>query len=189
MQQADLLKAKELSSRLKNLGYRPTPLKDTPRVYVTEAPAPSATTLSAIIEPLVKHHIAQLQAPTVEVTPDLVKEIVKAMHALPEQDKLEVSKGIRNAQSFIYGGTKYNISEMMHGGSAASTSSVTFVNNETVSGSGTSFTLANTPTAGSVDVYALGQHSVPTTDYSISGAVITTVSSWSAGDIVANYRY
>lgn len=50
-----------------------------------------------------------------EVNQELVKKIVAIMHTLPEADKLEVSKGIRNAQSFIYGGTKYKTSELMHG--------------------------------------------------------------------------
>ncbi len=62
------------------------------------------------------------------------------------------------------------------------------VDNEVVAGSGTTFTLAATPIAGSVKVYALGQRLKLTTDYSISSATITTVGSWSAGDIVADYR-
>lgn len=69
-----------------------------------------------------------------------------------------------------------------------SSSGGTPVDNEVVSGSGTTFTLVGTPVAGSVKVYALGQRIALTTDYSISGSVITTVSSWSAGDIVADYR-
>lgn len=76
---------------------------------------------------------------------------------------------------------------LISGGGAVAT--VTSVNNEIVSGSGTTFTLANTPTAGSVRVFGLGQRLVPTTDYSISGAVITPVSSWSAGQILADYTY
>lgn len=61
------------------------------------------------------------------------------------------------------------------------------VYNEVVSGSGTSFTLANTPTAGSVRLYAQGQRLVPTTNYSISGANITTTDSWSVGALTADY--
>ncbi len=72
--------------------------------------------------------------------------------------------------------------------SSGSSGSVTYYDNEVVAGSGTSFTLANTPSAGSVHVYALGQRLVPITDYSISGSVITTVFPWSIGDIVADYR-
>jgi hypothetical protein len=67
-------------------------------------------------------------------------------------------------------------------------STFTFVDNEVVSGSGTSFTLANTPIAGSVKIYALGQRLIPTNDYTISGTGITTINSWSSGDLQADYR-
>ena len=65
----------------------------------------------------------------------------------------------------------------------------TFVVNEVVSGSGTSWTLANTPIVGTVALYANGQRLTPTVDYSITGAVITTVDSWSAGTILADYQH
>jgi hypothetical protein len=64
----------------------------------------------------------------------------------------------------------------------------TFVENELVSGSGTTFTLANTPIAGSVKVFGLRNRLYLTTDYTISGSVITTVDTYSAGDIMADYR-
>lgn len=69
-------------------------------------------------------------------------------------------------------------------------SAPSFVENEIVSGSGTTFTLANTPVALSVHVFALGQRLTlgASNDYTISGAVITTANSWSAGAIVADYR-
>lgn len=54
------------------------------------------------------------------VDQEFVKKIIAIMHSLPETDKLEVSKGIRNASSFIYKGTKYETSELMHGGSSSS---------------------------------------------------------------------
>lgn len=64
----------------------------------------------------------------------------------------------------------------------------TFVYNEVVSGSGTSFILAGTPVVGSQTIYANGQRLTPTVDYSISGSTITTGSSWSAGTILADYE-
>lgn len=67
--------------------------------------------------------VTQKELEPLLITQDVVREIVKIMHSLPESDKLEVSKGIRNAQSFIYGGTKYKTSELMHGGGANSSSS------------------------------------------------------------------
>lgn len=60
---------------------------------------------------------------------------------------------------------------------------------EVVSGSATTWTLANTPTAGTVRLYANGQRLTPTVDYSIAAAVITTVLSWSAGTVLADYEY
>jgi hypothetical protein len=64
----------------------------------------------------------------------------------------------------------------------------TFIDNEVVSGSGTTFTLASTPTTDSVHLYGQGQRLKLTTDYSISGDTITTVDSWSAGQLIADYR-
>ncbi len=67
----------------------------------------------------------------------------------------------------------------------------TFVDNEVVSGSATTFTLAHTPIAGCQHVYANGQRLTPGggNDYTIAGAVITTAQSWSAGNVLADYRY
>ncbi len=70
----------------------------------------------------------------------------------------------------------------------ASATSVSFVDNEIVSGSGTAFVLANTPILGSEHIFAGRQRLYPTTDYSISGTGITTVLSWSTGDLLADYR-
>lgn len=67
----------------------------------------------------------------------------------------------------------------------------TFVTNEIVSGSGTSFTLAHTPIAGSQAVYGNGQRLTPGVgnDYTISGAVLTMANSYSAGAVLSDYRY
>lgn len=62
------------------------------------------------------------------------------------------------------------------------------VDNEVVSGSGTSFTLSQTPIAGTEHLFALGQRLRLTTDYTITGTSITTVSSWSVGDLTADYQ-
>lgn len=56
---------------------------------------------------------------------EMVKKIVQMMHKLPETDKLEVSQGIRNASSFIFNKTKYDTSELMHGGSSGTGGSTT----------------------------------------------------------------
>jgi hypothetical protein len=65
----------------------------------------------------------------------------------------------------------------------------TSVYNEVVAGSATTFTLAHTPDTGTLRLYANGQRLTPTTDYTLAGAVITTVLSWSATNITADYDY
>lgn len=69
--------------------------------------------------------------------------------------------------------------------------STSFVDNEVVSGSGTTFTLANTPISGSQHIHGNGQRLTPGAgnDYTISGATITILNgSYSAGAVLADYR-
>ena len=66
--------------------------------------------------------------------------------------------------------------------------SANFVDNEVVSGSVTTYTLANTPVAGTVHLYGRGVRLTPTVDYTISTATITTVNTYAAGDIISDYR-
>lgn len=80
------------------------------------------------------------------------------------------------------GGSIFGIGGTSSGGN-------TFVYNEVVSGSGTSWTLANTPVIGLQAIYANGQKLTPTVDYSITSAAITTVDSWAAGTILADYQH
>lgn len=72
-----------------------------------------------------------------------------------------------------------------------SSSTFNFATNEIVSGSGTSWTLANTPITGSVQLYGSGIALTPgaENDYTISGSTITTTNSYSAGVLLADYRY
>ena len=65
----------------------------------------------------------------------------------------------------------------------------TAVYNEVVSGSGTAWTLAHTPTTDTLMLYANGQRLTPTVDYSLSGTAITTVTSWATGTLLADYFY
>lgn len=67
----------------------------------------------------------------------------------------------------------------------------TFIYNEIVAGSGTSWTLASIPVTGTQAIYANGQRLTPGVgqDYTISGAVITTTLSWSAGTVLADYQH
>jgi hypothetical protein len=66
----------------------------------------------------------------------------------------------------------------------------TFVDNEIVSGSGYSWTLAQTPLLGVEHIYANGQRLTPGAgnDYTISGNVITTANSYATGSVLADYQ-
>lgn len=98
---------------------------------------------------------------------------------------------IKGARGFIKDGVKYRFEELMHGGGGKGGSSGTQVYNEIVAGSGTTFTLAFTPTAGTVVVYGNGQRLTPGAgnDYTISGSVITTTNSFGIGTILADYTH
>lgn len=142
-------------------------------------PAPTRAELMALIRPLIpevkdgntpilgKDYLTQAEIESIKqeilaavpgvlempkaltVDQDFVKQIVQIMHTLPENDKLEVSKGIRNAQSFIYKGTKYGMEEMMHGGSSSSgpTGTVYYTPTGTVNASNAIFGVTARPTS------------------------------------------
>lgn len=65
----------------------------------------------------------------------------------------------------------------------------TQVLNEVVSGSGTAWTLAHTPNSTGIALYANGQRLTPTVDYTLAVATVTTVLSWVAGTVLADYQY
>jgi hypothetical protein len=58
---------------------------------------------------------------------------------------------------------------------------------ETVSGSGTSWTLANVPKSGSVKLYGSGVRLDVGNDYSITGPAISTLNSYPEGSLIADY--
>ena len=126
----------------------------------------------------------------------IVKAILKLLpEVMPAKDSTEdivkrVAKDVR--EFFIEEDRKYKrkMGPMMGGGTLNVSTGGSGFNamNEVVSGSGTSFTLAHTP-KGSIALYGAGQRLFLTTDYTLVGAVITTVSSWNAGDLLADYSY
>ncbi len=90
---------------------------------------PSKEELRALIKPLIPQplkgdkgdsatptHTTEVIKQELTLTADIVKEIVQLMRKLPEKDRLEI-QDIRNSNSFIFGGNKYKIEELMHGGS------------------------------------------------------------------------
>ncbi len=67
--------------------------------------------------------------------------------------------------------------------------SINFVDEEKVSGSGTSWILEDIPETGSVHLFIKGSRSsVQAGDYTINGKNITTALPWSYGDLIADYR-
>lgn len=189
-------KALTLSKQLENielLKYN-VPKKE---IKTKEFHVPSEILLRPIIEPIVEQLVQQYLEvqdwKALLLNNDFIKEIVKGMHILPENDKLEVSKGLRNAMSFIHNGRSYRISELMHGGGSGSTPETTdivFIDNEIVSGTGTNWTLVHIPVLGSLELYGNGQLLTPGigNDYTISGPFITTANSFTTAALQAFYR-
>lgn len=103
---------------------------------------PTRDELVALIRPLIEE-----LKPSLEIDEDTVRKIIDIMHSLPENDKLEVSKGIRNASSFIYGSTKYQTAELMHGGGSGSTGTIYYTPTGTVNASNTIFTVTGQPSS------------------------------------------
>lgn len=81
----------------------------------------------------VLENIEKTETPTLEVTQEFVKDIIKVMRTLEEKDRIEV-QDIRNAQSFIYNKTKYGVHEMMHGGSSSSGTSTNVITQYSLTG-------------------------------------------------------
>ena len=75
------------------------------------------------------------------------------------------------------------------GSTSGAATTVNSVYNEVVAGNTNTFTLAHTPTAGTLRVYGLGQRLLPTSEYTLAGAVITTIAAWTTGQIYADYNY
>lgn len=64
------------------------------------------------------------------------------------------------------------------------------VTSEVLGGSGTSFTLANTPVAGTLILFGSGVFLTNTVDYTVSGVTVTIlIGSYSAGQVVAGLYF
>lgn len=119
---------------------------------------------------------------------DYTKMVEMVIKKIQKDRSIDVSH-IRNAESFLFNGKKYKIEELMRGAGGTQNSSGTAVYNEVVAGGGTAWTLANTPTTDSLRLFANGQRLTPGIDYMIAGDAITTVLSWAAGTLLADYIY
>lgn len=136
----------------------------------------------------------------------LALDTIKVIESLKGDDRIDV-KAIKGLEKFIeiiasrfyergYGGPGKIFTDGTLSGdgtpgaplSVVGTGADTLIDNEVVSGNNTSWVLAQTPVAGTVHLYANGQRLILTTDYTISGKNITTLQSWVAGTILADYR-
>lgn len=143
-----------------------------------------------------------LQAPLVDhngrVTPSWIKwfqNISAAVNGGLTRDGKALKIGIGNPVpgTYVDGGTGAWTELPASGGSGSGS----FADSEAVAGSGTAWTLANSP-AGVPQLFVelagfglvgLLKDSVAAYGYSITGGAITTVSSYSAGKLRAWYRY
>jgi hypothetical protein len=124
--------------------------------------------------------------------------IVKTVNNLPAEDSWHIEDiyklreeldELRQLRGRTFGGGG-GLSRMTADGLYApiGTTGGTPIDNEVVAGDTNTFTLANTPILGSEHLFGIGQRLTLTVDYSIAGAVITTVNPWSAGQIIADYK-
>lgn len=107
--------------------------------------------------------------------------------SLRDQNRVPVATGQSNSDSsvsmpILIDSVTGRVLVDINGGATA-------VYGEVVAGSGTSWTLAHTPASSGIALYANGQRLTLTTDYTIAGAAITTILSWSAGTVTADYTY
>ena len=134
----------------------------------------------------------QNSVPVLMGVTDDANQDIRMLRVDPVTGRLKITGSSTAGVSQIIAGTNVTISPS--GGTGAVTvnatggSTLSFIDNEIVSGSGTSYTLANTPVIGTVHLYARGQRLTPSVDFTISGASISTTDTWSAGDLLADYQ-
>ncbi len=123
-------RARELSAAVKSIGSSTKPsLSERAGVMATMRGIPNlkgadGKTPVRGVDYFTKEDIDALKEEM--LSSDHITEVIKAMQKLPEANRLDVS-GIRNFQSFIYGGQKYGVHELMHGAGASSSSGITII--------------------------------------------------------------
>lgn len=147
--------------------------------------------------------VTKVNGATVKINPEQIKGLKQAMQEIDRYgtNPMGYASGGANQTTMLANGTRISdyftelnfstgLTASYSNGRITITSAGgnTFIDNEVVSGSGTSFTLANTPIAGTVHVFGLGQRLKLTTDYSISSTTITTVGTFNSGEIIADYQ-
>lgn len=129
----------------------------------------------------VDNDVDKIDAAHIKNLPDVVRtNVIATNKPLWALEDVDVS-GITTGQGIKWDGVRW----IPFTPSGANTG----VYNEVVSGSSTTFTLAHTPVTGTLRVYVRGQRILPTTGYTLTGAIITTVDTLAAGDVNADYEY
>ncbi len=181
-------RAKILSQAVRNLGTSTkkslseragilATIKGNPTVRGTDGKTPIRG-----IDYFTQEDINNLKAELLD--PEHIKQIVKAMHSLPEVDKLEVSKGIRNANSFIYNGTKYGTHELLHGGGNTTSSSFSIIAVAgTINDSNTSFTASSEPVLLNINGAFYQESGGAITWTYVAGTITTSVAVGTGGNI------
>jgi hypothetical protein len=125
--------------------------------------------------------IDKIDAAHIKNLPDIVRtNVIATNKPLWALEDVDVS-GIVSGQGIKWDGTRWI--------PFTPTGANTGVYNEVVSGTGTTFTLAHTPVSGTLRVYVRGQRILPTSGYTLTGAIITTVDTLATGDVTADYEY
>lgn len=130
---------------------------------------------------IVKDVLAQL--------PKLQEIVNETLKQIPQQEeKIFGIEDIKNLKDELEELRKLRTGRF-GGGFSKIAMDIHIISNETVSGSGTSWTLAHIPNpSNSLKLYGNGQRLTLTTDYTISGLAITTINSFSAGAVLADYN-
>lgn len=98
---------------------------------------------------------------------------------------INIIEGSNITASLYQTGDQMNISISSTGGTGG-----TAVDSEIPSGSGTSFTIAHTPVAGTLRVFRGGARQTNTVDYTFTGTTITLINALATGEVLAvDYLY
>jgi hypothetical protein len=121
--------------------------------------------------------LAKIPAPIPETADQILEKITGLIEIGDIKGLKEALEEVKSRRVYGGGGGFSKIAMDFH-----------IIDGEVVAGSGTTFTLAHTPSpATSLKLYGRGQRLRLTTDFTLSGLVITTIDSWSAGDIISDY--
>lgn len=158
------------------------------RPHLPKAATVNTQEIVAAVLPFLKHQDEGTDTDSIAESLDEESLFARFIERIQKERPIDVSH-LKNAESFIFNKKPYKIEELMRGAGGTGSSSGTAVYGEVVAGSGTAWTLASTPTAGTLRLFANGQRLTLTVDYSLSGAAITTLTSWATGTVLADYSH